>query len=1343
MEPSVTSTPILPLFPPQLLTIEIIESKVDEATKTRLATLSSGRALTTEAFDGDVRSKWNAIAAAPESPLDFKSYGQIWEALQFGGFSLQTQKGQSITYNLLKTCCRWCEILEVLWDKTRIESALGLLVYSWQVLLALETVQDIRRYDLLWRAFRAYRTRYECSTDRSGFIEARVIADKMIELAQTEREKIEANASRGRLFGVRMDDKIVEWRQKAAVRESIDSLTRAGDIILGLPEKKTSDADILNALAFALTRRFDIAHRTSDIDAAIAARKEAIKIITVGSSLWVAWGDNLARAFWSKFCELSQIHDADSGIAVFEDILQLYPHNMPAATGLAELLRQRSSHVPQSNAERRLISKRIIELLEDVIVRTSDTDQNMASRLGKCAAALANRFRDDSVVQDIDIAIVLETTAAALQTLGRPFHLKQLCENHIIRYNLLRSEEDLTSALSRGRECAEVAGSDKKERAGRLTVYGCAQGTSYQKTRDPQILSEAIKTLREADKLNTESLWRSVGVLENLAQLLCFQFQIGNRYEDGAEAVKLAKEAIDILRRLSGRGNHAREARCLSILGDILLARFDRYSAQEDLDEAIRAYRSSFDATDNELMEYVSIAKNLAHVLGARYGLLGREIDYDTAQTLVNTTLDILQRRSLPPLPREVALLHNTTGTLYLRKAVRNEANELLDDAINSYAKAVHLAPTDTAFSHNFAFAASQKAIQNVTDNNCRNALIALRKYIGVVNAYAPDNLEQERPGVLTHIAKISLARSKANPENDHLQRTADTTLKQLSDLERTKVDDRIWAAGELAVRLWQFDKDCTAAARYINIAVQYLPQLVMLGLSRSDQLRILQSHSNLPKFALALNIVAGTPIGKSLQMFEQARSILWDRLLSGEASISELKAYDFELAESFEKLRLRIYKPRTSALTGDRIHGMTFAEPDRYQDAEDYLKMLKEIRSIRGLENFLGLPAEDDNFAKYAKHGPVVVVNCAGHYGHAVLVTVAGLHNLELPEFSEALAKLLYEKMQEAITRMRNQQLEEATDIYTRVLNTLWKTVALPILERLEDLAFKHDRTTNKHLPRLWWVTNGWMNLLPIHAAGDYQSCGSDGNIPDSVMDRVVSSYIPSFGSFDFAIRNANTRCVEQSSDSGSSMIVSMPETPDEAVPDLEFAGTETAVILPMMKRQFDNVYQLPHPTRPAVLAALKTASHAHFICHGSVSATDPTFSHLKLHSLPNGKPSPLEVRSLLLAKAPQLRSVYLSACNTSATENMSLKDESLHISGAFLMLGCPEVVASRWEVVDASSPQIAEDFYRALGDECTAECDVAGTLGFARALHASLKKARERELAPLFWGTYVHYGA
>jgi hypothetical protein len=622
---------------------------------------------------------------------------------------------------------------------------------------------------------------------------------------------------------------------------------------------------------------------------------------------------------------------------------------------------------------------------------------------------------------------------------------------------------------------------------------------------------------------------------------------------------------------------------------------------------------------------------------------------------------------------------------------------------------------------------------------------MALQKHLGTVMNHVPASLSQEGPAVLHSMAEIQLARAKEYPDDRGIGEMANTVLKQLVDLKPVKSADKTWAAGELAVRLYQ-TKDYIGAAKYINIATENLPHVTMYGLSRADQLKAFQPHSNLHKFSLAFNILAGAPLGKSLQIWEQSRSILWDRLLSEHNPVFELQAQDAELAQKFEDLRIRLHKPRAPALAGDRVDGMAFKAPDQYKDAEDYLLMLDEIRKLPGLEDFFKLRAGDHDFAQYAERGPVVVVNCVGWYGHAVLVTRTGIINLNLPDFSEELAKLTYKKMQEAIRHMRKNELQEASSIYLRVLNTLWRTVAYPILDKLEQIEFsEHRNTNNKDLPRLWWVTNGWMNLLPIHAAGDYFQ------VPDSVtdahctvMDRVISSYIPSFRALEFARGNAVTRSANlDQSPHDTFLIVSMPHTPNEA--NLRFAPAEIAAIKPVLPTSFSKITELEEPTSSKVLSVLKAATHAHFICHGAVSATDPTLSHLKLGILPSGKPSSLEVRSILQASMPQLRSVFLSACNTGTTGNMSLKDESLHVSGAFLMKGVPEVVASRREVVDELSVEVATWYYQALaskGRDVNRDMEMGGALGSARALHEAVRAARQKGENAMYWGSYVHYG-
>ena len=130
----------------------------------------------------------------------------------------------------------------------------------------------------------------------------------------------------------------------------------------------------------------------------------------------------------------------------------------------------------------------------------------------------------------------------------------------------MESEEDLEKALAAGQRGVDEAGPEKECEAESISQLGYAQGTAYYRTITREVLSKAIANLRTADQLNTKLLWRRVAVKENLAQSLGLRYDLDGNAQDGAEAIKLARDAVDILRKLSGRGKQAREARCQKIL---------------------------------------------------------------------------------------------------------------------------------------------------------------------------------------------------------------------------------------------------------------------------------------------------------------------------------------------------------------------------------------------------------------------------------------------------------------------------------------------------------------------------------------------------------------------------------------------------------------------------------------------------------------------------------------------------------------------------------------------------------------------------------------------------------
>ena len=77
-------------------------------------------------------------------------------------------------------------------------------------------------------------------------------------------------------------------------------------------------------------------------------------------------------------------------------------------------------------------------------------------------------------------------------------------------------------------------------------------------------------------------------------------------------------------------------------------------------------------------------------------------------------------------------------------------------------------------------------------------------------------------------------------------------------------------------------------------------------------------------------------------------------------------------------------------------------------------------------------------------------------------------------------------------------------------------------------------------------------------------------------------------------------------------------------------------------------------------------------------------------------------------------------------------LIDESIHMASAFQLLGCSHVVATLWEIEDATAARVADDFYAGLIDG-----GVVDPRRAPYALHHAWRAVRdEYREAPSLWG-------
>lgn len=171
--------------------------------------------------------------------------------------------------------------------------------------------------------------------------------------------------------------------------------------------------------------------------------------------------------------------------------------------------------------------------------------------------------------------------------------------------------------------------------------------------------------------------------------------------------------------------------------------------------------------------------------------------------------------------------------------------------------------------------------------------------------------------------------------------------------------------------------------------------------------------------------------------------------------------------------------------------------------------------------------------------------------------------------------AKRFFNALSEPPTRYRHAKRE-----IIDVLKVLWDSATNP---PLDELGFSRLPCDNAW-PRVWWVGNGLLNILPIHASGYHEA-----RPPQTVLDRVISSYAPTVRSLAYAKENeAQTASVVAE----KALLASMPET-------LPFVRMEIECLKELLSKATIRTTVMENPGRLEVLSELPEHTIVHFACH------------------------------------------------------------------------------------------------------------------------------------------------
>ena len=212
-----------------------------------------------------------------------------------------------------------------------------------------------------------------------------------------------------------------------------------------------------------------------------------------------------------------------------------------------------------------------------------------------------------------------------------------------------------------------------------------------------------------------------------------------------------------------------------------------------------------------------------------------------------------------------------------------------------------------------------------------------------------------------------------------------------------------------------------------------------------------------------------------------------------------------------------------------------------------------------------------------------------------------------------------------------------------------------------------RHSYRTHFHMfqrselpvKRVWWCPTGFFTLLPIHAAGIYDS--EMGGL-DNTSNYMISSYTPTLNTL-LAFPpppSANPFKMLVAIQPETRGYSSLPSTRDE-MRKIEARVSPSCLV------------KLGPSSVQEVLDCLSDVSIAHFACHGIQDEDNPLDSALLFND------GPLKVSRIMTQPLPNASLAFLSACQT-ATGDLEFPNEAFHLAATMLFSGFRGVVATMW---------------------------------------------------------------
>ncbi|PUU77277.1 CHAT domain-domain-containing protein [Tuber borchii] len=764
--------------------------------------------------------------------------------------------------------------------------------------------------------------------------------------------------------------------------------------------------------------------------------------------------------------------------------------------------------------------------------------------------------------------------------------------------------------------------------------------------------------------------------------------------------------------------------RYLNQYATALVKRFGINHNAEDLQKAITLVKKVFREVDKDDQNYEEVLGSASECLEVMY----EEADSaDALHEIIAYGKEALQ--SMPPEhPKRPGVFHMLSCCLRKRFTLANEFADI-DDAVSYAGKAIEGTPEE----ENDKLASHFLLVSNCLHLRCGCWPDSDYRSIDIQYAvqYGEESVELRSLG--NSLAPMALA---MHAQCFHSKFEWDGSWKDLKESISLSYEAMDYGAAsgeidwklssELAYRLLLACKYTARLDRLLSCAVELLPRATLRPLGQ-DQQRVLSNIYSLATNAAAASLEAGNDPYEALRLLELGRSVLISMQLEAQMPIPELQKQHPTLADEYIKLHDQL---RSSKITEEPFE-------IRHKITADLRNLLAEIHQKPGFDGF-GKTLGKEEMMKLADRGPIVILNVSKFRCDAIAILSDEIKVISLPDLDVDVLGQKSLELQEQLAAAEDAQKDYHL-LYknlTEILKITWRQAMSPTLKAL---GFTKKPRDEKGWPHIWWIPTDYLCLVPVHAAG----------IPGkaTVMDRVMSSYIPSIKTLAYA-RAKHQNSVSLAGDGGAvdrkdvrALVIAMADTPERT--PLDHSELEAKAVLD----SFPDTTILKQPTRQLVVAELENPPPIiHFSCHGETDYDDPTESKLLLS---DWETSPLNVSQLQRLSLQGSKLAYLSACWAAhGGGNLELLNENIHLVSACQLAGFPSVIGSLWYVGQDASLLAVERFYKEIGKGGNGGgFDV---LEAGRALHFAILGLRESTKSagndfkgdPVRWAPFVHFG-